>query len=295
MERKLMLLVNPRAGKGAALSALGGVLERLSHAGWLPTVYFTQYAGHATELAASRGGDYARLVCMGGDGTLSEVCAGLMHLPERRPLGYIPMGTSNDVAHSLGLSADPLEAAEQAGRGRPVALDLGAFGEASYFTYVAAFGAFTDVSYDTPQEAKQALGHLAYMLEGLRRLSKLRAVHATVETDGEKTEGDFLFGAVTNSTRIAGLVHLDDDAVDLSDGQFEILLVRSPKTLLDLGTLIGALLSSDFSDPSVSFLKSSRARFRFTEPVAWTRDGERGGAHMDLTLRNCHPGVEILV
>ncbi|MBQ2634138.1 MAG: diacylglycerol kinase family lipid kinase [Oscillospiraceae bacterium] len=295
MERKLMLLVNPHAGKGAAIAALGGVLERLSHAGWLPTVYFTRRAGHATELAARRGGDYERLVCMGGDGTLSEVCAGLMCLPERRPLGYIPMGTSNDVAHSLGLSADPLAAAEQAGQGSPVALDMGAFGEETCFTYVAAFGAFTDVSYDTPQEAKQALGHLAYMLEGLRRLPKLRAVHATVETDGETLEGDFLFGAVTNSTRIAGLVRLDDDAVDLSDGQFEILLVRSPKNLLDLGGIIGAVLSADFSDPSVSFLKSSRARFRFQEPVAWTRDGERGGAHLDLTLRNCHPGVEILV
>ena len=295
MERKLMLLVNPQAGKGAAQAALGGVLERLSDAGWLPTVYFTRHAGHATELAARWAGDYERLVCMGGDGTLSEVCAGLMRLPERRPLGYIPMGTSNDVAHSLGLSADPLAAAEQAGRGRPVALDLGAFGEADYFTYVAAFGAFTDVSYDTPQEAKQALGQLAYMLEGLRRLTRLRAVHATVETDGETLEGDFLFGAATNSARIAGLVRLDSDAVDLSDGQFEILLVRSPKSLLDLGGIIGAVLSADFSDPSVSFLKSSRARFRFQEPVAWTRDGERGGTHGDLTLRNCHPGVEILV
>ena len=290
-----MMLVNPMAGKGAAQAALGGVLELLSGAGWLPTVYFTRHAGHATELAAAHGGDYERLVCMGGDGTLSEVCAGLMRLPERRALGYIPMGTSNDVAHSLGLSADPLEAAEQAGRGSPVALDLGAFGEREFFTYVAAFGAFTDVSYDTPQEAKQALGHLAYMLEGLRRLNRLRAVHATVETDGETLEGDFLFGAATNSTRIAGLVHLDGDTVDLSDGLFEILLVRNPKNILDLGGIIGAVLSADFSDPSVSFLKSRRARFRFPEPVAWTRDGERGGEHTDLTLRNCHPGVEILV
>ena len=297
MERSLMLLVNPNAGKGGYRACLGQVLEQLCAADWRPTVYFTRYAGHARDLAAEQGQAYDRIVCMGGDGTLSEVCAGVCALPEgaRRAIGYIPLGTSNDVAHTLGISTQPAEAAARAGGERKLPYDLGRFGAKDYFTYVAAFGAFTEVSYATPQEAKQALGHLAYMLEGIRRLGQIKISHALVEYDGGTLEDDFIFGAVTNSTTVAGMVKLKDDAVDLSDGMFEVLLVRPPRDLVELGTLLNSVLASDFSSPNVSFFKSSRLRFRFREPVAWTRDGENGGVHAEVEVSNLHPGVEILV
>ena len=295
MERRLMLLVNPNAGKGEYKNALAGVLERFCAAGWTPTVYFTRHAGHAPELVAAHGTEFERIACMGGDGTLSEVCAGVAALPERRPIGYIPLGTSNDVAHTLGLSLKPSEAAEQAAGERLVPFDLGVFNVTAHFSYVAAFGAFTEVSYATPQEAKQALGHLAYTLEGIRSLSSIRPVHAVVEHDGGTIEDDFIFGAATNSTTVAGLVKLRDDAVDLSDGLFEVLLIRTPRDLIELGTILSSVLSADFSGARVSFFKSRRLRVCFDEPVTWTRDGEDGGSHSAVEIENLHPGVEIAV
>ena len=295
MDRTLMLIVNPNAGKGGYKTVLGGVLELLSGAGWTPTVFFTRAAGDAGRFVWRYGADYARIVCMGVDGTLSEVCGGVMRLSDRRPIGYLPLGTSNDVAHTLGISMKPMEAAVQAAKGSPVPFDMGLFGAEGYFTYIAAFGAFTEVSYSTPQESKQAIGHLAYMLEGIRSLGQIKPVHAFVETDGGSFEDDFIFGAVTNSTAVGGLVKLHGDAVDLSDGCFEVLLVRTPRDLIELGNIISAVLSADFTGPQVSFLKSRRVRFRFPERVAWTRDGEDGGVHECVDIRNCHPGVEILV
>ena len=173
--------------------------------------------------------------------------------------------------------------------------DIGQFGFDNYFTYIAAFGAFTEVSYGTPQETKQALGHMAYMLEGIRSLAKITDYHAVVEYDGGVLEDDFIFGAVTNSTSVSGLVRLDSKRVDLADGMFEVLLVRKPSDLLALSDILTSVLSTDFSGPNVMFLRSREIRFMFNENVAWTRDGEDGGSHRDVHIVNRHPGVEIIV
>lgn len=296
MEKRMMLLVNPNAGKGGYKSALSEILHTFCNGGWQPTVFFTKAAGEAPELIEQNAAEYNMTVCLGGDGTLSEVCAGMMRLGERKtPIGYIPLGTANDVARTLGLSPKPVEAAKNILCGKPFRFDIGKFGPDDYFTYVAAFGAFTEVSYETPQEAKHALGHIAYMLEGIRQLPKITDYHAIVEYDGGVLEDDFVFGAVTNSTSVAGLVRLDADSVSLDDGLFEVLLVRKPQDLLDLSNIIASVLSSDFSGENVLFLKSTEVRFLFNEPVAWTRDGEDGGKHRDAYIANCHPGVEIIV
>ncbi|MBR1660068.1 MAG: YegS/Rv2252/BmrU family lipid kinase [Oscillospiraceae bacterium] len=293
--RSMMLLVNPNAGKGGYKTELGGILKTFSDGDILPSVYFSRAPGEIPKLVEAHAAEYDMVSCLGGDGTLSEVCAGLMRAPERRPIGYIPLGTANDVAHTLGLSPRPSDAAKDILIGAPAPYDIGQFGERDFFTYVAAFGAFTEVSYATPQENKQVLGHLAYMLEALRQLPKLTDHHAVVEYDGGTLEGDFIFGAVTNSTSVGGLVKLDNEMVGLADGAFEMLLVRKPQDILDLGDIISSALSLDFSGPFVSFIKSSQVRFRFDGPVAWTRDGEDGGTHSEVLIRNRHPGVEIIV
>ena len=298
--KRMMLLVNPNAGRGGCRPVLGSVLEAFCLDGWLPTVFFTRSAGEAPGLVERCAGEYDMVVCLGGDGTLSEVAAGMIRLRDasgvQRPIGYIPLGTTNDVARTLGLSGRPAAAAENILKGTPFSYDVGQFGDGEFFTYIAAFGAFTEVSYETPQEAKHVLGHLAYMLEALRQLGRITDYHARVEYDGGSfTEGNFIFGAVINSTSVAGLVRLDDGPEGLSDGVFQVLLVKKPKDILELSDIVSSILSADFSGPNVSLLKSSEVRFCFDEPVAWTRDGEDGGCHRDVLIRNRHPGVEIMV
>ena len=292
---KLMLLVNPHAGKGGAVSALGEVLQVFCRAGWAPTVYMTEKRGDAPRLAREHAADYDRIVCIGGDGTLSETVAGIVTLPGAPPLGYIPMGTANDVATTLGLSRDPVEAAQTIVSGTPHPLDVGCMNGDSFFTYIAAFGAFTDVSYETRQESKQALGLLAYLLEGLGALPKITPTHARVLLDDGEEEGDYIFCGVTNSTSVAGMVRLDKGIVSLSDGLFEVILVKNPESIGYLSNIVIDILGKKYQDPHVKVLHSRTVHFLCEEPVKFTRDGEAGGLHGDVTLENLHQAIRIVL
>lgn len=295
--KKLFFIINPVAGRGMYKQGLGEALYTLYSAGYEPTLRFTSRAGEAVELAQLSEG-YDLVCCLGGDGTLSEVTSGLMALkPERRPpIGYFPLGTANDVATTLKLPKnDPAAVARRIAEGSPMAWDVGVFGGDRYFTYVAAFGAFTDVSYETPQQSKQALGHLAYLLEGMNRLPKLPHYRTRVEMDGEVVEGDYIFGGVTNSTSVAGLVKLDPDMVALDDGEFEGALVKYPATLADLNALVSQAVSKNFNGEMMSIRKARTIRFTFADPVPFTRDGEPGGVHTDVKIENAHSAVRIIV
>lgn len=295
MYRPLMLLINPIAGKGKYKNALSDILSVFCGAQFLPTVFFTDRPGHATEIVSRRGADYSRIVCIGGDGTLSEAVSGLMSLPSPPELGYIPMGTANDVAATLGLSRNPAESAKTAAYGNVRPLDIGAMDTGEFFTYIAAFGAFTDVSYQTSQERKQALGHLAYIIQGMMSLPKITPRRARVEYDGGVMEEDFIFGGVTNSTSVAGLVKLDSSIVGLSDGMFEVILVKNPTSAIELNSLATDLMSRKYSGQNMTILHSRKVVFTFEAPVAWTRDGENGGEHQQLTLTNLHAALRIIV
>lgn len=294
MKKSMMLIINPWAGKGSFRGSLGRVLEVFGLGGYLVTVYFTDGPRVATDLATRYASGYDLVVCLGGDGTLSEVVSGLMTLESPPPLGYIPLGTANDVAFTLNLPRQPLEAAQLILEGRPIPLDVGRFGDEHYFAYIAAFGAFTEVSYETPQETKQALGHLAYLLEAMARLPLLSHYPTVVEYDGGVIRENLSFGAVTNSTSVAGLVKLDGDCVDLSDGEFEILLIKRPGNMGEMSAIVSDLLSRNFTGAGVTFLRSRRARFIFPAPVAWTRDGENGGMHADVTITNRPSAIRII-
>ena len=295
--KKLFFIINPVAGRGMYKQGLGEALYTLYSAGYEPTLRFTSRAGEAGARAQRAAGDDL-VGCLGGDGTLAEVPAGLMALkPEQRPpIGYFPLGTANDVATTLKLPKnDPAAVARRIAEGSPMAWDVGVFGGDRYFTYVAAFGAFTDVSYETPQQSKQALGHLAYLLEGMNRLPKLPHYRTRVEMDGEVVEGDYIFGGVTNSTSVAGLVKLDPDMVALDDGEFEVALVKYPATLADLNALVSQAVSKNFNGEMMSIRKAHTVRFTFADPVPFTRDGEPGGVHTDVKIENAHSAVRIIV
>ncbi|HBD86539.1 MAG TPA: diacylglycerol kinase [Clostridiales bacterium] len=294
--QKLMLLVNPVAGRSSYKQGLGEALNVLYGGGYLPTVYFTTKAGEAVLLAERHGADYDVVCCVGGDGTLSDVVAGLMRIPSPPPVGYFPLGTANDVANTLKLpKGDLVGAAKLLVNGTPMDWDVGALGSSDYFTYVAAFGAFTDVSYETSQQKKAALGQLAYLLEGMSRLPRLPHYRARVELDGHVLENDYIFGGVTNSTSVAGLVRLDQRTVRLDDGKFEVALVKNPGSLQALNVLISEVLTQNYRGEYFEIRQASRVRFTFTEPVPLTRDGENGGVYRDVTLENIPRAIKIIV
>ena len=292
--KPMMMLINPAAGRSVTNELLGSAVNAFCSAGYCPSVFYTSAPGSAIAMAEKYGPLYPRLVCLGGDGTLSDVIAGLMRLhPEQRPkLGYIPMGTANDVANTLGLPLrQPDKAARRILNSEGLEYDVGEMEGLGYFTYVAAFGAFTEVSYKTDQDMKKALGHFAYIIEAVSSLPSIRSYHALVETDRGSVEGKFIYGAVSNSVSVGGVMKMDRNLVDLSDGKFEILLVREPNGPLELNSIVSGILNRNYENsPCVRILQGESVRFTFDEPVPWTRDGEDGGRHQILELY-CHQGA----
>ena len=295
--KPMMLLINPSAGRSTSDAMLGSTVNAFCSAGYAPSVYYTDAPGSARALAARLGGNFPRLVCLGGDGTLSDVVAGLMTLPaEQRPkLGYIPMGTANDVANTLGLPMrQPVKAAEKILTGQPLDYDVGEIEGLGFFTYIAAFGAFTEVSYKTDQDMKKALGHIAYVIEAVSSLPSIKSYRAHVEYDEGSLEGKFIYGAVSNAISVGGVMKMDPALVDLTDGKFEILLVHEPASAMELNSIVTGIMARDYSSsPCLTVLQSSRVSFIFEEAVPWTRDGEDGGQHITLDFRCHRHGVKI--
>ena len=289
--KKLLYIYNPTAGRRTAKASLSDVVEVFSRQGYEITVHPTQGRGDATRTVLEDGGGFDRVVCCGGDGTLNETVQGLLALPaDKRPvLGYIPAGTTNDFSRTLELPRTLLELAEAAGAGTPRPIDVGeAAGRP--FTYVAAFGLFTDVSYSTPQANKNLLGHFAYLLEGMGRLASIPSYHMKVSTrSGTEVEGDFIYGMVGNTVSVGGLVNLPRDKVLLDDGRFEVILIRQPKTAKDWQSILTALttleLSKDGEGAVVGF-SAGEVTFTCDAPVAWTVDGEFGGEQQITTVKN---------
>ena len=291
--KKLLFIVNPRAGKTKSTAPLFDAVAAFSRAGYLVRVFVTEAGGQARDIAAKWGGQYDLVVCAGGDGTLNETISGLMQLEQRPPLGYLPNGSTNDFAASLHLHTTVEAAARAVAGGVPYSLDIGRHND-RYFAYVASFGAFTRSSYSASQAAKNALGHFAYILEGLGDLDSLRPYRCAIDADGEHFEGDFIFGAVCNSTSLGGLVKLDPKHVSMDDGTFELLLLRMPKTALDLQNLITAMTRMQYDYPGVIFRHVKNVVLTTDENISWSLDGEYAASAPRVEIQ-CLPGAIELV
>lgn len=291
--KKLLFIVNPRAGKTKSTAPLFDAVAAFSRAGYLVRVFVTEAGGQARDIAAKWGGQYDLVVCAGGDGTLNETISGLMQLEQRPPLGYLPNGSTNDFAASLHLHTTVATAARAVAGGIPYSLDIGRHND-RYFAYVASFGAFTRSSYSASQAAKNALGHFAYILEGLGDLDSLRPYRCAIDADGEHFEGDFIFGAVCNSTSLGGLVKLDPKHVSMDDGTLELLLLRMPKTALDLQNLITAMIRMQYDYPGVIFRHVKNVVLTTNENISWSLDGEYAASAPRVDIQ-CLPGAIELV
>ena len=290
----LLLIYNPNSGTRKSARHLSEAAEVFTRNGYLVTALPTMKRGDATEYVKRFGPDYDLLVVMGGDGTYNEVVSGYVESGLKTPIGYIPAGSTNDFAQSLGLSHDIAEAAEDIADGVPSSIDSGEF-NGRVFTYVASFGAFVKASYATPQNIKNALGHMAYILAGASSLADIRPIHATIRTDSETYEGDYLFGAVSNSTSMGGILKLKPEDVDMSDGLFELLLLRTSDDVREIGDLVRAVAEQKYdTTPMLTFVESSRFVIDIPEAVDWSLDGEYQKGVQHIVIEN-RPGAVNLI
>ena len=291
--KKMLFIYNPIAGKGLIRNTLSFILEEFSGHGIELTVHPTGSAGDAARTAREQGRAYDMIVCSGGDGTLDEVVTGLMRAHSKTPVGYIPTGSTNDFANSLFMPKDPKAVAENIMNENIYLCDVGRFNHQT-FTYVAAFGLFTDVSYQTSQDMKNILGHLAYVLEGARRLLDIKSYHMIVESNGKVLESDFVFGMVTNSRSVGGFKNLSRN-VDMNDGLFEVTLIEMPRNPMELQQIISALLAAEDTLEIVHTFKTGKIDFTCKEAVPWTLDGEFGGNHMDVEIENHREALSLFL
>ncbi len=294
--QKILLIVNPVSGMNRARMALPGILQTLCTGGKMVTVCMTEHSGHAEELARELGANFDVVACTGGDGTLSGVINGLMEIPAaaRPVMGYIPLGTTNDMATAFGIQKNPRQAARHILDGKEISIDVGKC-STGYFGYVIAFGAFTEVSYETSQEVKNIFGRLAYLAEGAARLQELTPKHVVVEYDGGVIEDDFLFGAVSNSTIVAGFLKIDPSIAVVDDGIFELMLIRNPKNAAELNDALSSILTQSYDGENVMLLHSRKVKITCEEPVAWTKDGEDGGTVKVMEAEVCDHALRLLV
>ena len=270
--KKILFIVNPYAGKRKIQTELLDVIKIFNEANYQVETSITLYDKHAVELAKNTDADL--IVCSGGDGTMNQVVMGLIASGKDIPIGYIPAGSTNDFANTLNLSTNIQQCAYDIVQGQTTRIDIGQFDD-SYFTYIASFGLFTSVSYNTPQSQKNNLGHLAYVLEGLKDLGNMKTEKVKIVANGKETKGEYIFGAILNTTSIGGILKIEKD-VDLSDGLFEGVFVKEPKDLSAVNKIVNGISNSDFSDKTVfDYLKINKAQLHFETPLNWSLDGEK--------------------
>ena len=293
-KKKLLFVLNPFSGKGEIKNKLLEIVDIFVKNEYQVTVHTTQAPQDAMKLVKKTAGKYDLVVCSGGDGTLDETVTGMMMREERVPIGYIPAGSTNDFAGSLKIPKKMDKAAQIAVEGVPFACDIGSF-NGDYFVYIAAFGIFTDVSYETSQGLKNRIGHAAYIIEGMKRLHTIQSYHMRVEYEDQVIEDDFIYGMVSNSNSAGGFKNITGKNVRLDDGLLEVTLIRMPKNPLELNEIIACLTNMRDNTDLIYTFKTDNIKFFSEIEIPWTLDGEYGGSHKEVVIEDEKRAVQIMV
>ena len=292
--KKMLFIMNPYSGTRRANRYLADIITLFNRAEYEVNIHMTAGPGDATQFAETHALDVDLVVCCGGDGTLNETITGMIRCGAAAPIGYIPAGSTNDFAASLKLSTNIMQAAQDILEGEAVVYDVGRFCD-RYFSYVASFGAFTKSSYATPQSIKNMLGHTAYVLEGISELSQIRPFHVKMELEDETVEDDFLFGCISNSTSIGGILTLDPKLVDMADGYLEVFLVRAPRNLTEISECIQALQNQRYNDCAmITFGPARHVQITAEADMPWTLDGEKFDGQENIEVENLHHAIRLM-
>lgn len=292
--KKILLIVNPTSGMKRSQKKLLDITKVFCDADMLVTTYTTKRRFDATEFVAAHGRDYDIICAIGGDGTLNEVITGASKIDYHGEYGFIPSGTTNDLANSLGIPKEPAEAARLIAEGEAKFTDIANFGSNRKFTYIASFGAFTETSYSVDQKAKNIFGHLAYVADGINSLSQIKSYEMTVCIDDKEYRGEFIFGAAANALSVGGIMKLEKDKVDFDDGMHEVLLVRKPKNAVQFAQIFTSAINGSYDDSNILFLHGSKITFKAKEKVDWCIDGEFAGSVNVAEIENIHGKLKVI-
>lgn len=290
--KKMLFVFNPHSGKGQIRQHLLTIIDTFTKGGYEVTVHPTQCRNDAYEKISSRIEDFDMVACSGGDGTLNETIKAVMTSGKRLPIGYIPSGTMNDFASAIGIPKDMPAAAQKIVDSDIITVDIGSF-NSEYFTYIAAFGMFTEVSYETSQQMKNMFGSLAYIMEGMKRFNMTKTYKVSVTHDGETTEDEYIYGMVSNSSSIGGIKGFGGDDILLDDGVFEVFLIKAPKNLPEFQFTINSLMKHELDAKCFTCFKASEVTFHSDNDLPWTLDGEFGGNCRNVTVKNNHRAIDI--
>lgn len=290
--KKLLFIINPKAGHKKRENFADDAVKVFKEAGFKVGVKYTKKRADGTEIAKEYGNKVDLIVCMGGDGTLNEVMQGLTESGAETPLGYIPAGSTNDFATSLGLKSDPKEAAKFIVSNPARKLDLGIF-NGRYFVYTASAGVFAKTSYTTSQKLKNRLGHMAYILAGIKEIFHLRKLRLNVELDDGTINGTYIFAAINNSTKVGGIMKLDKESVEFNDGVFELLLIEFPRNPVQFFRIIKKVFSQDFTG-NITFKQIRSARITDCTDVDWSLDGEEEKGQEVVEFKVVHDAVKFI-
>ncbi len=293
--KKLLFLYNAHSGREKIKNKLVSIIDIFAKAGYEITVHPTQAKDDAANTIISEGERYDTIVVSGGDGTLDEAVRGMIALGKNIPLGYIPAGSTNDFAKSMGISSNMTKAAETVIYGETFPCDIGSFNDSS-FVYIAAFGILTEVSYETKQQIKNVFGHMAYVLEGVKSIGmgNFKPIELTITVGDRVIKDSFIYGMVSNSSSVGGFKSPLFKEVQLDDGKFEGIFVRYPEDPTDLNAVLASLIAGEPDAEYMYYFKASEFSITSEEPVSWTLDGENGGHHTDVHIKNLKHAISII-
>lgn len=294
MKKRLLFIVNPSSGTVKIKDSLLEVCQIFCEADYELTLNVTKYISEAIKETLSESVPYDLIICCGGDGTFNGMISTLVPIEGHPPVGYIPSGSTNDFARSIGLNGNSVDIARQIMTGSPRTIDIGSFNQL-YFSYVASFGAFTEASYNTPQSLKNRLGHLAYLLEGVKDLSTIEPCHMKIIHGDTVMEDNYIWGAVCNSTSIGGIIRLNKELVDFNDGLFEVMLIKMPKTLIDLTKIVVSINTQSYDPDVITFFQANSLDIFPETEVPWTLDGEYAQGSKEIHIQNIHNALQIII
>ena len=294
MKKHLLFIVNPNSGKVKIKDSLLEICHIFCQSGYELTLNVTQYISDAMKEAKNHEPAYDLIVCCGGDGTFNSMASEIITFENPPSIGYIPSGSTNDFGRSIGLTGSSVDITRKIMSGLPRNLDIGSFNQ-YYFSYIASFGAFTETSYNTPQSLKNRLGHLAYILEGVKDLSAIEPCHMKITYGNQTLDDNYIWGAVCNSTSIGGVIRLNKDLVDYNDGLFEVILIKAPKALFDLTKIIVSINTQEYSPDVIDFFQTDEVSFYPDTEIPWSLDGEYAKGSHEIHIKNIHNALQILV